>query len=1180
MSAELSQMAEEALRSNAGGGTTVERSRGSTIDAASVPAGDVIAATGIFGSKAKSMRAQRRPVLASVRWPSEEQFDDFYHPPEEYQAPPMSPKVKEDQPLPSARKSISCLEESTSPGIQSFIYWQFLNRKEQEASIKQRPWSGKAVGMFEASALYREACGQLGVPVQEMIVPRPIFGDSVEVSSLVVVGTKQCYAVAEALRACMPRKIAFTNTVMTDMGAARIAEAAVNGCRLESLRVTGTCLGYRFCTALYDCLRTKNGNTLSEITLRGCGFGLNLDVEPRELPALVANTYNKCLSALPEGIIDPAREDADLRAASPSEPGDDFGEEVPNAEETKMDDADAQRMKRKQKAEQKQDEDSNRDEEQEADGALECVAPVEAPWWEEETAPSRNIPVALPLIIHIGRPGSAIKRLDLSATEFTLEMARCIGWALSNSQMEALILDRCCIDDAALSAVTNGLAQNNMLMDLSLRGNNLSGAADPVSELIHIAGRHASLAHFDFADNPINPKCVTELLSLMRYSCSVLCMHILGTAIPGEDAQKVAWECRAWVEENMSSLDAAVARVCGDREDSDEEDTFFEVAEEMILCRARHVDALTAWRVTSHTLHAKKKAANKGEVVTAPRSWMPSGCWICRKCATVDFRWVVPDRGEGDETGSTGARLFVRPSFAEYSRVELQRDRAEGSKRVAFMGQVIVPPGTHSYIFESLSQANAKMLLCARDQSSAELAAITTKDESPPLLDMCKEYGYGGRINVLPPVKESDFKIPEHFETEGKSEQEADAWSEDPIRQKVLYECYHVDLPCLHFDEICHVDEEDEVKGTVWEIYGYLYDTYAMYAGRSLWPLIRQVDVYSFFEEGGLLDRGPMSFDGFTDQLDTTEQTARECEAKQGEPSPTHSAGNVSQGGSSPSRSVTDSPSKQHCKRSARCCAAGTPAEALASAVKGDVGQPLSTQDIQQMIVQTITRRKNTIRHDATWSQHRKQLVVQRTLEGAPITRPQFVEVLLRAAVALRGREPSTSVALRQFSERILAGRIMRPPLSPFPRGALLKAGVVRDALLARRKSLRQAYERFGSNETSFQRLAQLLKLCDRCFTAKHVASIYALSRRPIKCANPQSSTLDYDEFSEAVARLSLVWQPNVGLAMVSNPGTARACPPQPRVGEPVNQKRVAARLEAFLERLTERMKPTVVSRF
>jgi len=417
--------------------------------------------------------------------------------------------------------------------------------------------------------------------------------------------------------------------------------------------------------------------------------------------------------------------------------------------------------------------------------------------------------------------------------------------------------------------------------------------------------------------------------------------------------------------------------------------------------------------------------------------------------------------------------------------------------------------------------------------------------------------------------------------------EEADPWSEDPMRQKVLYECYQVDLPCLRFDEICHVDEEDVVKEAVWEIYGYLYDSYAMYAGRSLWPLIRQVDVYGFFEEASLLDRGPMPFDGVDlntkpSKREPTQQSA--CETDRiaaGEPSPTHSMGAGSQGGSLPSRSASETPSRR-CKRNARICAAGTtPAEMLVDVPREDVIQPLSTQDIQQMIVQTITRRKNAIRNDATWSQRRKQLVVQRTREGAPITRPQFVEVLLRAAVALRGREPSTSVALHKFTERILAGRIMQPPLSSFPRGLALNAGVVRDALLARRKCLRQAYERFGMNETSFQRLAQLLKLCDRCFTAKHVASIYALSRWPIKYASPHDgSTLNYDEFSEAVARLALIWQPTVGLAMVSNPGAIRACPPQPQVGKPVNQKAVAARLEAFLERLAERMKPTVVSRF
>merc|ERR1719408_167434 len=145
----------------------------------------------------------------------------------------------------------------------------------------------------------------------------------------------------------------------------------------------------------------------------------------------------------------------------------------------------------------------------------------------------------------------------------------------------------------------------------------------------------------------------------------------------------------------------------------------------MILCRARHVQALTAWRVTMPPT-SQKAAGKKGEAVSAPLSWMPSGCWICKKCTTVDFRWVVPDQGEGDDSGGTGARLFVRPSFADFQRVELQRERTEGSKRVAFWGQALVPPGMHSYIFESIreesAQKRSKTLLCARDQTSGELS--------------------------------------------------------------------------------------------------------------------------------------------------------------------------------------------------------------------------------------------------------------------------------------------------------------------------------------------------------------------------------------------------------------------------------------------------------------------------
>lgn len=47
-------------------------------------------------------------------------------------------------------------------------------------------------------------------------------------------------------------------------------------------------------------------------------------------------------------------------------------------------------------------------------------------------------------------------------------------------------------------------------------------------------------------------------------------------------------------------------------------------------------------------------------------------------------------------------------------------------------------------------------------------------------------------------------------------------------------------------------------------------------------------------------------------------------------------------------------------------------------------------------------------------------------------------------------------------------------------------------------RTIHEAWERFGGSETTFQSLTQLMRLCDTHFTAKHVSSIYALSRRPV----------------------------------------------------------------------------------
>jgi len=148
----------------------------------------------------------------------------------------------------------------------------------------------------------------------------------------------------------------------------------------------------------------------------------------------------------------------------------------------------------------------------------------------------------------------------------------------------------------------------------------------------------------------------------------------------------------------------------------------------------------------------------------------------------------------------------------------------------------------------------------------------------------------------------------------------------------------------------------------------------------------------------------------------------------------------------------------------------------------------------------------------------------------------------------------------------------MVPPVTPYPRGLLIQVGPVCDTLLAQRKVIREAYERYGGNLNNFQRLAQVLKLCDRSFTAKHVCSIYSLARRPQVVEDDKHCTgLKDDEFCEAVARLALIWQKGSTGAV---PTGKREWPPQPHVDHPVRQRAIAARLRAFLAKMADGMRP------
>lgn len=340
---------------------------------------------------------------------------------------------------------------------------------------------------------------------------------------------------------------------------------------------------------------------------------------------------------------------------------------------------------------------------------------------------------------------------------------------------------------------------------------------------------------------------------------------------------------------------------------------------------------------------------------------------------------------------------------------------------------------------------------------------------------------------------------------DGDEVPEIDPWEDDQTRAQRLRQCLDADLIQMHISDFCYADEEPEVLQTLWELYGRLYETYAIFAGRSQWPMVRQVDVYAFFEEAALLDRGPL----------------------------------------------------------------GAPS--------GD--SPLVLQDVEQIMVQTITHPHQTgrkLRHGRPELVRHAAMVEQQTIEGAPISRPQFIEVMLRASILLFGNMPSTSQIFRRFADEIISGRIQQAPLAAFPRSLKLMQGEYMETLQAHRDTLQEARERFGANMNAFQRLAQLLKLCDRQFTAKHMASIYACARRPVVDFRSKEAHrgLGYDEFCEAVSRLAMVWQPSKGPSAM--PGTKRMWPAQPVCGQPVHQRVLAARLKPFLAKMAERMRPTV----
>ncbi|CAK0871173.1 unnamed protein product, partial [Prorocentrum cordatum] len=273
---------------------------------------------------------------------------------------------------------------------------------------------------------------------------------------------------------------------------------------------------------------------------------------------------------------------------------------------------------------------------------------------------------------------------------------------------------------------------------------------------------------------------------------------------------------------------------------------------------------------------------------------------------------------------------------------------------------------------------------------------------------------------------------------------------------------------------------EAEVTQVLWELYDHLYETYAIYAGRSQWPLVRHVDVYAFFDEAKLLQANlPI---------------AASMALAAGEVRPKGRASDSEEGPALNEEGLV------------REITARTPLQ-LASG-----HGTILLQDVKLILMQTRAK-GGTGQQDGACAgqlsasrQRRTEIAHQQAIEGAPITRPQFIEMLARTAIATRSDNPPVAVALRSFVDCVLARHVFRAPLARFPRGLQCQPGEVRDKLLAGRKTLLEAWERYGGSEVSFQRFAQLLRINDQHFTAKHVASVYALARQPDPARHPAAS--------------------------------------------------------------------------
>jgi hypothetical protein len=668
-------------------------------------------------------------------------------------------------------------------------------------------------------------------------------------------------------------------------------------------------------------------------------------------------------------------------------------------------------------------------------------------------------PSVLPLL-GVAARALTIRQLDVSNNIFTDEAWACFLPLLKETHMEKLYIDNCLLENRSALILAEGLECNTALLELRMRQNALQGPSS-WRVIFQALASHQRMSHFDCAENNLTCDVVDSICACLKQCQTMVSMHLL------EMDRDAGVRKALLVQMGLIPKDSEITS-------SD--------LQELVIWRAPHVKSLgNKWHACGH------EAPSKGPAVDAS---LPSGCWICEKRAAHWFKWVIPESGPG--MIGEGGQLFVLPSFAGFSRVELQRAPATSGKSIVFAQDMLVPPGTHFYVFEFGAGSNAADrqsplgLQCAKDQASIELETALAKleDEAQRKARLFfKTRGYTGRVNTFQ-LSGDGFQIPEGaFDKKDeplvpismdKSRKDEAEWKHR------LRKCFEADIQHVRMQDLCHSDEQPHLEAIIWSRYSSLYEVYAIFAGRSTFPFIRQMDIYDFFEAADVMEK--LKYED-----SEGEEASKEVR-----------------------RPLQDPMSRQ-----------------------------LTLQDMQQLLMQTMSHgsgaAKATLNHQASsglgskkqqeMSEKRAQ-VAQKAKEGRPLARPQFLELILRLAICLFGRDVQNTMSecLKIFVDRVLVERILRPPLAPFPK-ALMWTSEVNSVFIEHTQTLHLAHERFGRNANSFIQLAQLMKLYDKTFTAKNVCSLFALARQPHVDAWETKGTrgLTFAEFCEALVRFSLV---------------------------------------------------------